>query len=262
MFPQPDSVEPVLGGQQFFRLKTQLASVGDIYESEVSALAFALGPDSDLARVQISSYNDASPGDVSQAIISPDRDIIGRIDARNEATYPGGRKGRILISLADIYDPNWRPDGFTENEDQYEIVAPILDVMQYFSSPPSIVPPRSDRTFRFQYMAAPAFSMTSWVAIPAYGRKSGFFTFKNLDTSVLPALPVKARIGGVRFTTSGPGKSPEAILYTGLFDANVSSSYQFKASEAGLWDYFYIGLSDGYVGGPFSIDLTLSDDSL
>ena len=42
-FPQPSSIAPIIGGKEFWRLKTQLLSAGDLYESEVSALGFAMG---------------------------------------------------------------------------------------------------------------------------------------------------------------------------------------------------------------------------
>jgi hypothetical protein len=265
-FPQPNSIDPVLAGQDFFRLLTQLTSAGDIYESEVSALAFAMGPDSDLSAVEINYFNPIT-NNVELATISPDRSLIGRLDARNDITYPvSKRKGRILISIEDLYDPEWRPNGFDDEE--YEIIPPILDVIQYFTSPPSVVPPRSDRTFRFQYLKLPPNpTRRSIIAIPCYGRKSGYFTFRNADS----VTDVPVTLGAVRFSTSeivagsgADGTAEELSLFTATLSQFASDSYVFKSSTDGLWDYFYISLGGNlltpYNGTAFPITVTLSDD--
>lgn len=267
-FPQPASTAPVLGGKQFFRLKTNLVSAGDIYESEASALGFVMGPDSDIGTVQIAYYDeDEAAGSVTTAIISPDRHLIGRIDARNDVAYPGAgsRKGRILISTTDIWDPTFRPVGFDVTDDVIEYETPLLDVIQYFVTPPSVMPPRSDRTFRYQYWKPPldAADGITYIAIPAYGRKSGYFTFLNRDG----INTITVSIDAVKLSTSAsPGAvgSFAARLFTNDLLSNADDSYQYKASTDGLWDLFLVSLGKGagfaYAGAAFPTAITLSDD--
>lgn len=267
MYPQPSSVAPVLGGQEFFRLKTELLSTGDIYESEVSALGFAIGPSSDIANVEI-TYLDRNIGSVAQANISPSRAIVGRLDARNDGTYPDQRKGRILIAPTDNYSPDWRPADF--DADTIEYVPPIIDVLQYFTNPPSLTPARSDREFQFAYLQpAPPAGNRTFLMIPAYGRKSGYFSMLNLT-----ATAQIVKIGGVRF---GPtASSPNAFNGMSAYNSDLAHdnnlvqyatfTYPFQASVGGIWDYFVISIgttgAGEYQGGPFPITVTLSDDAL
>lgn len=267
-FPQLSSVDPVLNGQQLWRLKTLLASAGDIYESEVSGLAFALGPDSDIAEVLVSYFDPDAATLLSQVTLSPDRDMIGRIDAHNETTYPAlGRRGRILISIEDIYDPTWLPEGFDLAHSRITFEAPVLDVFQYFVNPPSLISQRSDKTFRYQYPTIPPDVVNgfTYIVLPAYGRKSGYFTFKNIGNGIV-TVPVS--ILGVRLSTSalpGPVGAAQVSLYAnaGILTGD-SAAHVFKASTDGLWDYLVIALGNGagfgYPGGPFPISVTLSDD--
>jgi hypothetical protein len=266
-FPQLSSTAPVLGGKQFFRLKTPLASGGDLYESEVSALAFVMGPDSDIGAAQIAYYDDEEPGFVSTAIISPDRHVIGRVDARNDTVYPGrgARKGRILISTTDIWDTSFRPNGYDPDLSTIEFETPILDVIQYFVNPPSVLPPRSDRTFRYQYWptAPDTTDGITYIAIPAYGRKSGYFTFLNGDG----INTITVSIDAVKLSTSaapGPvGSFAQRLFNTDLLSGD-DADYQFRASVDGLWDLFLISLGNGvglgYQGAAFPTAVTLSDD--
>lgn len=268
-FPQPSSTAPVLGAKQSFRLKTGLVSSGDIYESEVSALAFVIGPDSDIANVQVSYFDEDSSTKVATALVTPDRDLIGRIDARNDVNYPGTtpRKGRILINSLDIWDTSFRPAGFNAANDVIEFETPTLDVIQYFVNPPSVIPPRSDKTYRFQYWTAPLNANgITYIGIPAFGRKSGYFTFLNRGNGI---ATIRTSIYAVKLSTSD---TPGAIASFGqLLDSadiltGADRDYQYKASTDGLWDMFIVGLGGG--AGPFPyiattafpVTVTLSDD--
>lgn len=261
MFPQPSSVSPVLLGQQAFRLTTPIAGPGDIYESEVGALAFAIGPNSDMSSILVTAYDEDDDSGVQQMIISPDRWFIGRTDARTEVLYPGSnRKGRILISLQDIYDPDYTPLAIAE-DDAIERVTPILDVIQYFVSPTAFTPQRSDRKFQFQYLTPPSTlssAKSTWVIIPAYGRKSGFFSFRNQD----PSETITVTVNGVQLSTSMPPGTRgayEQSLYTKQIVNNGSDKYSYLSSTDGLWDLFIIQLQN-YRGNAMPITITLSDD--
>jgi hypothetical protein len=269
-YPQPSSTAPVLAGQDNFRLTTPLRSGGDIYESEVSAYGFAVGPNSDLASIAVTYFDENASSFTNQAIITPDRNIVGRIDARNDSTYPGAtpRRGRILLSPNDIWDNNFEPLGFDVADDVIRFVAPVLDVIQYFTPAPSVTPPRSDREFRFQYYDLPndLVDGITWVAIPAYGRKSGFFTFKNIGNGI---VTTNITVMGVKLSASaspGPIGAVQKVLFTdGLITGGTQTTYAFKSSADGVWDLLLIGLGGGagpgpYNGGPFPTTVVLSDD--
>lgn len=256
-FPQPSSTQPVLNGEQFWRLNTLLSNPGDIYEAECSALAIAVGPNSDIATYLVTYFDANSPTSVSQFLISPDRDVVGRVDARNDAQYPGpgARKGRALISIADIYDPVIRPTAWTNGEDSIEYETPIIDVIWLFENLPSIVAQRSDRIFRYQYLRPPlVVGKSSFLLIPAYGRKSGYFSFTNGS-----GAPVTVNLSGLRLATTN--FAAQATLSTSILAGAASAQYAFKSSSAGLWDLFCIEL-DGYAGASMPISITLSDDAI
>ncbi len=268
-FPQTSATEPLLLGQQYSRILTELSSAGDIYESEVSALGLALGPNSDVATVRVSSYDPVMPGGVSQVVISPDRNFVGRVDARGDATYIKSRtrRGRLLISVDDIYSPQWRPAGFDPNVatgDLWKIVPPVLDVLQYFSSLPSVVPQRSDKTFHFNVLESPpGANKSSFLAVPLYGRKSGSIAFQN-NTGFNVTYALKA----VRFALSTDAAGTtflgvETTLTASAAVANGASSLlQYNSNTHGSWDYliFQVGGADAYNGGVVQIHATLSDD--
>jgi len=179
-YPQPDSNDPVRDGQTFFRLNTPLVSSGDIYESEPSAQAFAIGPESDLANVAIDYYDPAKPPTfVNSVKISSQRTMVGQIVASPAQTYqPSGVPGRILIRPTDLYNPALDLAtilGFPIDDNYF--VPPQLDIIQYFSQQPSLVPQRSDKTFQFQRIGDLA---ATWaIVIPFYGRKRATYRFVN-----------------------------------------------------------------------------------
>lgn len=261
-YPQPSSIAPVVNGNDAFRLKTELGTSGDIYESEVSALGFVVGPDSDIANYLLTYAAGERPVGVMQATISPDRHLLGRIDARMDLAYAGPtgtarRRGRILISCEDIWNPRWRPAGFTEN-DVIRFVQPTVDVLQYFSAVPSLIPPRSDKERRWQYFAIPSPGASSWLVLPAFGRKSGFFTFLNRDA----ANDVTVSIYGVKTSVSEDPGTEGAFedLLDGptLLAADAHTDFKYVSNTHGLWDMFAIELSN-YQGGAMPITVTLTD---
>jgi hypothetical protein len=288
-FPQPNADQAAINGQQYFRLNTLISSMGDLYESAQGSLAVALGPNSDIANVRVSYWDDTVPGGVNTIMLSPDRSFIGRVDARNETTYikSNGRPGRILIGIDDIFNTTFRPEAlfngiadgrnFNPAKDVITFVQPVLDVIQYFQNPPSLIPQRSDKTFRFQYLpVAPDAGNggVSILAIPMYGRKSGYLSVKNLDNGI---NFVGVQVGAARLSTStnppaaAPDGSVNGVLSPWIgVGAGFSTILNFKSSTMGLWDLLLIELGGGvgvnppfgYHGGPMPITLTLSDDPL
>jgi hypothetical protein len=283
-FPQPNSEEAVADSLDIFRLKTQLQSPGDMYESKVSCHAVAIGPDSDIASVNIFYYDPVTKyfipvqGVVPQvdtslmasAVISPDRPFIGRIDAQNTVNYPLiSRPGRILFASGDVVDPNYLPAGFNPVQDSVFFEPIYLDIVQYLSEPPSLVPQRSDKTYRYQYFTLALIKTgSSFVVIPAYGRKSGSFQFVNRDADDT----VIVHLFGVRLSTSNlPGTvgSLQQELFSSSLAPGDIDRYTFDSSTDGIWDCFYIEL-EGYYGGvgpeptqiALPVTVTLSDDAL
>lgn len=267
-FPQQSSTQPVKDGQQFFRLNTLVDSSGDLYESEVSALGFVLGPQSDIARVLITYMDpDNLPTQVSQAVVSPDRSFTGLVPALNTEHYPSSftqshpRNGRILISIDDLFDARFRPALFDGSKDSIAFEVPRLDLVQYFKPLPSVVPPRSDRTFTYQYFVPPLVGGESaWIMVPSYGRKSGFISLNNLDA----INTVTVSVTGIKLQPTSLGTPPggsqgEILAPTALISA-ASTMVKYKSSTMGLWDLFAIRLHN-YAGAAMPISITLSDDA-
>jgi hypothetical protein len=252
-------------GLDFYRLTTPIVSSGDIYESEVSANAIVLGPQSDIARVRVTYFDPNQPTTLlSQAVISPDRSLTGLVPAVNTEQYVSSftqsnpRKGRVLFSIDDYYDQRFRPATFDGNVDTIAFEAPNLDVIQYFKGLPSVVPQRSDRVFPYQYFKTPTAGNSAWLIVPGYGRKSGFFTFNNLDG----LNTVTMRLTGVKLQPTGlgsPAGAWQGALDNAALASNATRQYKYKSSTDGLWDLFCIEL-ENYAGAAFPLTITLSDD--
>ena len=72
-YPQPSADQYAIKGYQFFRLNTLLTSPGDIYQSQQSGHAFAIGPESDISNVNVAYFDDQVPNFMAQTVISPQR---------------------------------------------------------------------------------------------------------------------------------------------------------------------------------------------
>lgn len=290
-FPQPNSNAAVTTGQDVFRINTQVMSPGDIFESEVGCHAVAIGPNSDLDTVNV-IYLDPVPkyfvpvaavqptldtSMMGQATISPDRPYIGRLDAQVEtADYPLiNRPGRILFAAGDIVvDPSfYLPEAYEPTEDSLSFEPVYIDIIQYLTPPPSLIPQRSDKTYRYQYFPSALIKAGSaWVVIPGYGRKSGSFVFKNASTAD-PTDSVTVHVFGVKLSNSNtPGVVGEAaveIFTSAALAVDDVANYVYDSSADGEWDVFYLVL-EGYFGGSdpqplplaFPTTITLSDDPL
>src|SRR4029077_20762577 len=232
-YPQADSDKAVLGGSDFFRLNTLLASGGDIYERKQSGRSFAIGPESDIANVNIAYFDGQSRNFINQLGIAPARSFIGRVDANNVGKYaPIQRPARVLIWP----DDRWNPlllTTFTPHGSGVSIVeTPRLDVIQYFrNQPSSIGPPRRDKTWFYQSLFTGGGTNTTTVVVPYYGRRYAKIVFKEIS-SVGPFL---VAVTGIDFeqrnTTFGP--LAPAVVDTPLVPpgysggAGVNGEFQF-----------------------------------
>jgi len=275
-FPQPSSLtamgDPTV---DYFRIRTQLQSSGDLFESEVGLQAVCLGPDSDIGCVQVTYwdplpryYLDASGlpqpelSKVSTVRITQDRMWTGLIPARMEQEYPQqpGRKGRILFSLVDIFRPDWLDETAGETAVYYR--EPVfIDIIQYFQPPPpGLTPTRDDRFYRYQYYMQSDGVQPSFVVMPAYGRKSGFITFLNRRGS-----GIDVDVIGVNLSTSGPpgpNGNRQETLFSATVANNATAAYSFVATTEGTFDFLVLALADVDQGDEVAITVQLSDDPL
>jgi len=276
-YPQPSSNAAVLGGSDFFRLNTRLVSPGDIYESEQGSHAFAIGPDSDIANVNVFYYDPASPASMNTFQISPDRSFVGTVNSRVTENYqtPSPIPGRVLFAPADLYNPFYRPTalGYSNVNDSISFITPILDVVQYFTPLPSIVPQRIDKTYEIERVEARgnAGNGVGWIVVPAWGRKSGTFLFKNCYT-----VDLDVTLYGVKLGISANQSVAPSLAFISTTVENTlmalttqipgdTTLYTYRMSVSGQYDYFlmrYEAASILGTGFGATTHIILSDDAL
>jgi hypothetical protein len=262
-YPQSTSSDAVLKGQTFWRLNTKLGSPGDIYESVSSALGFALGPDSDIANVQVTYLDDlANAAQMNTLTVSTDRSFVGLVNARNDTTYPlsvvPNRPGRILISSLDIYDPSYRPTGFVPADDSIDFQPPILDFVQYFNDPPSLMPQRSDKQFLFKAWVNTG---VNWLVLPFYGRKYAYLQIENHDAVAAATWQVL----GVSYSiTPDPDKHLEKTLQAPVaIAAGAEDDLVIRAATSGVFDAIVIGIDySALTSFELPLRITISDDPI
>lgn len=252
-YPQPDADKCALLGGDFFRLFTGLTSPGDMYESQQSAHAFALGPDSDVSSVNIGYYDDQALTFLNQIQIGTTRSWVGRIDARNGDKYaPSGRPGRILIWPDDIFDPSYVPVDFDPNLDTITFITPILEVIQYFQPQGSLEVKRNDKTYRIQEIGFP--ERTANIVIPYWGRKYASIRVTNLTSGQLVMGVI-----GVNYYINDQFKALETPIGGGAIIAPGAQQLIVMTPANGTFDalnLFAIGSVDT---GPTPIQVTVSD---
>lgn len=280
-YPQPDATKYAIKGYEYFRLNTLLASAGDIYESEQSALAFALGPDSDIANVGINYFDEQVPNALNQVFISKNRSFVGRIDANAEnGTYqPSGRPARIFIWPNDRWNPLFV---LGDVGDTQILETPQLDVIQYFQPQPSgIVPGRNDKIWFYQTIATPGGDNYAYVIVPYYGRRYAKVMFENLN--VAEAFDVKAfgvelqqqqvagggGAGDVAITTPLVASAPYSNVTTPVQiivknGASPTAPTMSTQADGGMFDLLAIGVRSHGGGGAavqnFCLKIVTSDN--
>jgi hypothetical protein len=257
-FPQPNLSTPLLIQQNYARLQTPLQSPGDIYESEVSFKAVALGPQSDLARVRVTYLDPIAPSSVASLVVTPQYPFPADVFARLDQSYPlSATKARVLISSDDVYDPNFRPSTFVAG-DAIQFVAPVLDMMLYYSPPSGQLPQaRGDKSYFFQYYPVPG-GKVFWLVVPFYGRKYANAIYLNREA----ATPIMYGILGVNFSTTD--KSPtyheeKVIRAAAAVAPNAVVPTIVKASVDGMFDALVFSF-DG--AGPAPLKIIVSDNAL
>jgi hypothetical protein len=253
-FEQPNSNSYVLGGYSFMRLKQYLSSPGDIFESEQSCYALGLGPDSDISRVQI-AYFDSQEGGSSIFVntsgslqslmtLTPDRPFAGLINALNGSSRyaPSGVPGRILISSADKYDPEYLPSTFNAGNDRVVFEPPQIDVIQYFAPPPQVLGLRSDK--EYYYDSLPGAADDCYLLVPFYGRKYASIVIQNNTV-----VDLTTTIFTVDFQISEIAPPEIQQVAPFLQAAGTSTQQILRAAANGLHDYLLLQFDPGGGGG-------------
>lgn len=272
-YPQPSSNTAVKQGSNCFRLYTPMLSPGDIYESEVGAKAFALGPLSDLDIVNIGYFDQQASGFMSQAQVSAGRVFVAGINARNETQYaPSGIAGRTLFWSDVVFDPNaYQNPDIIGVLGETAIIKPRFDIIQYFTDVPSVGPARSDRTYYFESLrpantTTPA-SNQGGLILPYYGRRYGTIRVKNIDA----AGDFDLVVIGINFTRTaavpatpadGLAAQIKTIHASSTVGAGTQADILIRDSVEGTFDAIGIGLLNS--GGvditwPVPINVRFSD---
>jgi len=255
-FPQPKASVYEANGFDFFRLNTLLSSPGDIYESDESGLGLAIGPDSDVAHVNV-AYFDAQATDLMQQIVvGPTRPFVGRLDANNVEQYsPSRRPGRILIWSGNLYDPNFRPRTFV-NGDAIQFIQPRLDIIQYFTSAPSLSSARIDKEFQFQNYPVPG-GKTFYLVVPCYERRLISIRFTNRNNVSANTFGVS----GVTYaitddSSSNPFHQETVIRAPAAVAVNAQVTVIVNAPTLGLFDALVFSFDQA---GPAPLRIIMSD---
>lgn len=259
-FPQVQPDQLAVNGSQFFRINTLLSSPGDMYESTQGGLAFVLGPDSDVDRVNVAYFDPNVAGTLlNKFTVDSRRPFVGRISAQLDQTYqPSGRPGKILIWPDDLFNPSYVPGattGFTAG-DNLITIAPRLDVIQYFDNPPTLESCRADKEYNLQtYVSSPV--KPTWIVIPTYGRRYGSVAITNNGHS---GAGFTFQVIGVRYAyESGAGtqETQETIIQTDTIapGAQVVTN-NFLGAGGGMYDAIVVNSGDS---GPVPMRVYLSD---
>ncbi len=255
-YPQPNADLYAINGSKFFRLNTPLVSDGDIYESAQSTAGLAIGPDSDISKVNIAYFDDQVQGFQNQLAISPQRPFPGLIAARNEVGYePSNVPGRILMWPDDLYNPDWRPSDFDPGQWRLDFVQPVLDVVEYFS-PVGQVVGRNDKTYRYHQIPINNSNGGFWgLVIPFYGRRYASIFFGNLRVT---NDPITLAVYGLTYSQGsfGDQDSELTIISAGAAVAAGASTMRIaKASTTGMHDALFLRFSASW-GDPPSMPTT------
>lgn len=265
-YPQPDANQYALNGYKFFRLNTPLVSDGDIYESSQGTDGLAIGPDSDIAKVNVAYYDDQVARYMNQVAITPGRPFPGKLLARNEATYaPTNRPGRLLFWPDDLYNVDWRPSDYDPGQWRIDFVRPVLDVVEYFS-PVGQIAGRNDKQYRYHQMpfANPAGGFWGLI-IPFYGRRYASVFVGNLRVG---NEGVSLEVNGLTYSQGEAGDQSSDVVVVSA-DAAVapgaSTMRVVKASTHGMFDALFLKFSATWSNPPsmptteVSICVTTSD---
>lgn len=236
-YPQPDPNQYVLNGQEFFRLNTLLLSDGDIYESPQGSYGLAIGPDSDISKVNVAYFDAAQERFMNQVSISPSRPFPGRIPAANDSKYaPSARPGRLLFWPDEIYNEDYRPSDFDPGGCRLDAYTPVLDVVQYYSPLALSNGQRNDKEYYFQRL--PWQTARYYILIPYYGRRYANVIISNeTDAEMTVAgFGVTYKLKG----NSGLTGVEVPVIASTVYSIFEENQFEIKASTDGMFDAIYL----------------------
>jgi hypothetical protein len=260
-YPQAIASQEVLDGSTFYRLLTPLISGGDAYEMDVGALAFAIGPQSDLGRVRVTYYDPSQPSRSSSFVVSVGDPFIGRIDALVSAKFQiANTPARIVITPEDLYNNQWFPT--VNGNDIVSFVRPKIDLLAYLFPPPALPNKRADFVTRGRLTIAPGGTNTTWLVVPFYRRKFASIVIRNLTAG---AAGYSVVTKGINFTQDGvpPYTIADFVAMETPIPAasgpiavgpSAVTTLEVPASLNGIFDYLLIGITGPVIDGAASPD--------
>lgn len=246
-YPQPDPNQYAIGGQKFWRLNTPLISDGDIYESEQGASGFAIGPDSDISKVNIAYFDDQVSGLMNQFAISPQRPFPGTLYARNDAVYvPSNRPGRFLLWPDELYNVNWRPTDFDESTMRIDFESVVLDVVQYFNPVGALGQSRNNKQYHYPQVPWPIAAGGTWMlVVPFYGRRYASVLFASVSSQA-----VTMSVSGLTYVQSVQSSFDDRMvtpILSGFVVAGNTNKRQIvTATQHGMFDALFIKFSANF----------------
>lgn len=260
------SSQSVIDGKEFFRIKQELQSSGDIFELDTSSNAIYVGPDSDIAEMCVTYFDKRQPTGLATARISPGAPLVFRVDASNAQTVPStGQKARILISPADLIDNEYTTPAIVQPE-EYIRIKPKIDVVSALVREATLPSERSDTTFRTssikigpgtsgadaKVIVFPAYSrrqITCTVSSPSIGA-TFHAVFEAVTLSTTPTAQVVKPISILDFPGTSILESQTFVINSSLANTtNTVLPAGVALSEYGQFDLLLITLQK--LGGPF-----------
>jgi len=234
-YPQPNFDQYALNGYKFARLNTPLISDGDIYESQQGAQGFAIGPDSDISKVNIAYFDDQVPRFMNQVAITPERSFPGFFAARNEVNYvPSNRPGRILLWSDELYNNTWNPAPF-EVGGRIDFEVPVLDVIQYFApAAQSMNQGRNDKEYWYDFINPPFPFPTVTGTGDSFAKAGSVITLTNAAALFTPDMPGK-QIVITDATTPGNNGAFTVLSYISPTQITYNNALGVAEAFGGGW---------------------------
>lgn len=258
----------VLNGQEYFRIKQELESGGDIFEIDSSVKALVIGPESDVSDLLVTFYDQQSNLKIGETIISAATPFIGRVDSFLSTVFPGtGLPARIQVSVRDIIDNTTVPQQIVTPE-VISRPKPLIDLLAYFDIPASLPLGRADKSYLYPFGTVTNLAGPNLYIVPMYGRRYASVMFQNwgVPSYNITVYKVMNSIGAVGLPTSGTVGGSKALceqMDTALVAGNASYSETFTYCDEGLYDLLIVDLA--LVGGVFvnafnnTLRITVSD---
>lgn len=267
-YPQPSSDVAATSGTRWFRIKTEISSAGDIYESNQGG-TFAIGPESDFSRVNLAYFDEnAAPTYLQTMQFEAGAPCTLPMQPRLDRRYePSKQKARLLLWPDQHWYNNYQPSNFAVGD---TIIAPtpVLDIIQTFNGN-VLAQKRVDKTYEIPFNAE--LTGMVWAIIPFYGRKSltcNLYYDSDLGAVDVPyemtALEYRQAaagwgVGAVEINTL-PGVPSPGNLWSNNLTAGANVLLHLNATQ-GFYDAVVLRFKPpGTAGGLMGVRITVSDD--